>query len=922
MPFSTPNRRDFMRASAIGATATAALTMASTGGSAAATEKAPTTNLRWIDGKVPALQLGQSWGVPWPKGAYKPSQNFRLRDAGGRDVPLQSWPLATWPDGSLKWSAHSIPAGETPAETYELQAGKPAVPDSPVKLVEKADAITISIGSRQWVVPKQGSQLIASASVEGREVLRGLHLVAISQDQPDLSDTGSLTQRNFTSVIGKVTVEQSGPIRAVVKLEGSHRGTGTGADGVRDWLPFTVRLYFQAGAESVRVMHSFIFDGDEHKDFICGLGLRASVPLADAPHDRHIRFAGLDGGLWGEAVRPLTGLRRDPGKDYRAAQIAGQPIPALSGMAETVSKRLELIPSWGDFTLSQPNADGFAITKRTKPGHGWINAQSGQRAAGLGYVGGGTGGGAAFALSHFWESHPSRLDIRGANGDLAEVTIWLWSPDAPAMDLRFYHDGLGMKDHPTEREALEITYEDYEEGWGRPFGIARTSELHFWSLPATPAREKLVRMAAAVRERPQLMCPPERLHAVPVFGDWALVDRSTPTRKLIEDQADFLLDLYQRQVEQRRWYGFWHYGDVMHTYDADRHEWRYDIGGYAWANSELSPDLWLWYSFLRTGRGDVFRLAEAMTRHTGEVDVCHLGPYRGFGTRHGVQHWADSSKQPRISNAAYRRIYYFLSGGDERVGDLMRSLLGSEETLTRVDISRKLGKPPPTEVMVGFGTSWGSFLSMWLAEWERTGEKRWRDRILAGMNAIGKMQRGWFTGEAPFDLASGAFKDPGDQIGVSHLSAVFGAVEINSELLTLVDAPEYRKAWLEYCAFYNAPAVELRNLLGKDVKGRGLTESHSRLTAYAAHHLGDQKLADRAWQEFLVAHAKGGYGLGMKLTHIEGAAVLHPVDENPAVSTNSTAQWGLAAFQNLALIGDRLEAVAAHLGPDAYRTKD
>lgn len=921
MAFSTPNRRDFMRASAIGATATAALTLASTAGSAVAAtkEKAPDTRLRWIDGKAPSLHLGQSWGVPWPQGAHKPSQTFRLRDASGRDVPVQSWPLATWPDGSLKWSAHSIPAGETPAETYELQAGKPASPDSPVKLVEKADAITISIGSRQWLVPKQGSQLIASASVDGREVLRGLHLVAISQDQPDLSDTGSLTQRNFTSAIGKVTVEQSGPIRAVVKLEGSHRGTG--ADGARDWLPFTVRLYFQAGAESVRVMHSFIFDGDENKDFIRGLGLRAAVPLADAPHDRHIRFAGLDGGLWGEAVRPLTGLRRDPGKDYRAAQIAGQPVPALSGMAETVSKRLELIPTWGDFTLSQPNADGFAITKRTKPGHGWINAQSGQRAAGLGYVGGGTGGGAAFALSHFWESHPSRLDIRGANGDLAEVTVWLWSPDAPAMDLRFYHDGLGMKDHPTEREALEITYEDYEEGWGRPYGIARTSELHFWSLPATPAREKLVRMAAAVRERPQLMCPPERLHAVPVFGDWALVDRSTPTRTLIEDQADFLLDLYQRQVEQRRWYGFWHYGDVMHTYDTDRHEWRYDIGGYAWANSELSPDLWLWYSFLRTGRGDVFRLAEAMTRHTGEVDVCHLGPYRGFGTRHGVQHWADSSKQPRISNAAYRRIYYFLSGGDERVGDLMRSLLGSEETLTRVDISRKLGKPPPTEVMVGFGTTWGSFLAMWLVEWERTGDKRWRDRILAGMNSIGKMQRGWFAGEAPFDMATGAFKDPGDTIGVSHLSAVFGAVEINSELLTLVDAPEYRKAWLEYCAFYNAPAAELRAKLGKDVKGRGLTESHSRLTAYAAHHLGDQKLADRAWQEFLTSHAKAGYGLGMTLTHIDGAAVLHPVDENPAMTTNNTAQWGLAAFQNLALVGDRLEAVAAQLGPDAYRAK-
>jgi hypothetical protein len=48
-------------------------------------------------------------------------------------------------------------------------------------------------------------------------------------------------------------------------------------------------------------------------------------------------------------------------------------------------------------------------------------------------------------------------------------------------------------------------------------------------------------------------------------------------------------------------------------------------------NSELSTDLWLWYAYLRTGRADVFRMAEAMTRHTGEVDVYHLGRFKGSG---------------------------------------------------------------------------------------------------------------------------------------------------------------------------------------------------------------------------------------------------------------------------------------------------
>ena len=88
-------------------------------------------------------------------------------------------------------------------------------------------------------------------------------------------------------------------------------------------------------------------------------------------------------------------------------------------------------------------------------------------------------------------------------------------------------------------------------------------------------------------------------------------------KRAVEDRLDWLFDFYRKQQEERRWYGYWNYGDVMHTYDADRHEWRYDVGGFAWDNSELSTDLWLWLYYLRTGRAEVFHFAEAMTRHTG-----------------------------------------------------------------------------------------------------------------------------------------------------------------------------------------------------------------------------------------------------------------------------------------------------------------
>jgi hypothetical protein len=45
----------------------------------------------------------------------------------------------------------------------------------------------------------------------------------------------------------------------------------------------------RAGAEDVRVVHSFVRDGDPERDFLAWLGLRAEVPMLGEPHDRHIR---------------------------------------------------------------------------------------------------------------------------------------------------------------------------------------------------------------------------------------------------------------------------------------------------------------------------------------------------------------------------------------------------------------------------------------------------------------------------------------------------------------------------------------------------------------------------------------------------------------------------------------------------------
>jgi hypothetical protein len=421
-------------------------------------------------------------------------------------------------------------------------------------------------------------------------------------------------------------------------------------------------------------------------------------------------------------------------------------------------------------------------------------------------------------------------------------------------------------------------------------------------------------LGGAVRSPPVVACTPPYLHTIGLFGRlWSLPDRSTPARAQLEDQLDWYFDYYQRQVEQRHWYGFWNFGDVMHTYDTDRHVWRYDVGGFAWDNSELSTDLWLWYYFLRTGRADVFRFAEAMTRHTGEVDVHHIGRFAPLGSRHNVIHWGCSAKQLRISTAANRRFYYYLTG-DERVGDLLREQVTADRALVTIQPGRKLGRggsaapdPHATSARIGFGTDWGALSAAWLTEWERTGDPGIRDKLFNSMRTIAAQPHGFFSGSPAMDLQTGRFElTTSTRAEASHLSAVFGLAEMCAELIGLVNQPEFEQAWLQYCELYSGTAEEQQAALGHPLGRLNLQQGHSRLTAFAAGRRHDVRLAARAWTEFF--GGEGGMARRAKLEtkRIEGPAVLNPVDEAAWVSTNATAQWGLAAIQNLALVPEAL----------------
>ena len=847
--------------------------------------------LHWLWPDTSREAVGVSWGVPFARGTVKKDQSFRLVDSSGRSLPLESWPMAYWPDGSLKWSGFaSVAAPGGGPLVLKAADGAPGAASGELSVEKGKRSIRISTGAMTAVIPRQGSVLVDSVSVGGKLVGCRARLECLLAQGPP-RDYDLPRPREFFSRIDSVTVEQSGDVRAVVRIRGRMHS------GSRSWLPFDVRLYFYSGSPSLRMVYTFIYNGRDTADFIRGLGLVMQVPMHRELYNRHVAFVGEGPGIWAEPVKPLVGRRMIglQGRNVFPGQVAGKQLPRAENFSSGTRELIRQLPAWNDYRLMQDNADGFRIQKRTQAGSAWIDAAAGSRAGGLVFAGD-TGGGVAVGIKDFWESYPGALEVRGAAGDTASIRAWLWSPYAGAMDLRHYD---------TTAHGLEATYEDVQKGFSTPDGIAHTSELTITAAAAVPSGARLSEITRQTAHTPLVVASPAYLHGTGALGVWSLPDTSTKGKAWIEGELNKALRFYENQVDQRNWYGFWNYGDVMHSYDAVRHTWRYDIGGFAWDNTELGSVMWLWYSFLRTGRSDVFRMAEAMTRHTSEVDVYHAGRFEGLGSRHNVRHWGDGSKEVRESQAYYHRIYYYLTT-DERTGDIMKMVARqADQAMARVDPLREILPRTRYPTHARFGPDWLALAGNWMIAWQRTGDRRWLKDITTGIESFAAMPYGFFSGTLGafgYDPATKKMYMLNDTLGDSHLAVLMGGPEVAFELTGLMDDPVWNKLWLQYCRMYGASEPEVVREFGKrgDL-GRGGPD-FARLAAFVYRMTGDTLYARKAWREFLDPRTRNQFDT----LRLHGPDVLKPLTEIPRVSTNATAQWSLNAIELLELAGDRM----------------
>ena len=173
--------------------------------------------------------IGVSWGVPWQQGAVGRNATFSL-SAQGKELPVQTWP---WPTGPTAPSnGPALPRWRRPEFREPFYCPRARLLHGALALKRRA--------SRSWSIPARsnapspssGPNIIDSMIMGGKHGRRQPARVH-SANGPETNPEDSPARERYISHVKHVTVEQSGPVRAVVKSKGCIAERCRSANGCR-----------------------------------------------------------------------------------------------------------------------------------------------------------------------------------------------------------------------------------------------------------------------------------------------------------------------------------------------------------------------------------------------------------------------------------------------------------------------------------------------------------------------------------------------------------------------------------------------------------------------------------------------------------------------------------------------------------------
>lgn len=150
-------------------------------------------------GRVPVVEIS----VPCARGARRDAAGLAVFSAAGTAVACQLRVSQTWPDGSARWLVGAFEAEAGPGRYLVKQGQPPALPD----LLRDGDPLLIDTGQTTLRITRAGASPTGAGVVDLVITARG----------------GKLFRSSLAGDTGRIVVEERGPVRTTVRLEGQCR---------------------------------------------------------------------------------------------------------------------------------------------------------------------------------------------------------------------------------------------------------------------------------------------------------------------------------------------------------------------------------------------------------------------------------------------------------------------------------------------------------------------------------------------------------------------------------------------------------------------------------------------------------------------------------------------------------------------------
>jgi len=590
-------------------------------------------------------------GIPFPQGVLSSPDQVRLLDRNGLEIPAQINMVTTWEpvDYSVKWIWVFFFCEDDDQYILEYGPGVRKMPIEGPKIKIKnaqrsGQTSMVNTGPLQFSISKKQGGFIDDVLYDVDE--NGFDesdTIAVSAEGRgsflDILDSLGLDESTAT-VHRTVRERGSGPLHAIMRLEGEY--VYSRADNRTS--PFVIRIHLYAGKSYIRVFHTLTYTGvpDKHTPLVgehANIALTADSELIDdsatldsawmKPNDQ-IAATGLCLKYnFDTEVSYRCGYRNGTWSDPTTAEVFRSQEPTVQTLS-VVQKgpKADRIPPVPNST-GEERISGFealitaddATAKKMDRAEGWAAISDDRWGIGLG-------------IRHFLEEYPKEISFDLKND---EATAYFWSPQA---------DPMSFARHSVRRDQGMIS--NFAEG------VTKTSEMVIDFHPSGQTDERIKMTIDYFLDPPVAHANPETYAKSKAFGKFA--PRSDKYLAL-ERALDYKFDWQLFNQHWEPWYGMFDFGDQKNSFFRD--DW------YRWQNNEPAIDYMYWLQFMRTGKSKYFHAAEAMSRHTMDVDNVHwptdptyfgdtnesrdwfedaarkttATPYLGVGRRHAQQHW-------------------------------------------------------------------------------------------------------------------------------------------------------------------------------------------------------------------------------------------------------------------------------------------